>query len=116
MDGRYAAYYNVPMNEKFQLTLIFVAAICGVVSAAYLYQSADIFVNLLRKPLRLISGGMFVITIGVLLAAFISYESQFGLAFFFYSIPISAFFYILYIIGSVLILLGARQFAYRPVK
>ncbi len=116
MDAKYEAYYNISMNQQLQLMLIFVAVICGVVSAAYLYQSADIFVNILRKPLRLISSGMLVITAGVLLAAFISFESQIGRVFFFYNVPISAFFYVLYIIGSVLILLGARQFTYRPAN
>ena len=104
------------MNQQLQLVLIFIAVITGVLAAGYLYQSADIFVNLLRKPLRLISSGMLVITGGVLLAAFISYEAQLGVAFFFYNIPISAFFYVLYIAGSVLILLGARQFTYRPTN
>jgi C4-dicarboxylate transporter len=104
------------MNQQIQLVLIFIAVICGMVSAGYLYQSADIFVNLLRKPLRLISSGMLVITAGVLLAAFISYESQLGVVYLVYGVPISAFFYVFYIIGSVLILLGARQFTYHPVK
>ncbi|HTK33583.1 MAG TPA: hypothetical protein VL335_03540 [Candidatus Paceibacterota bacterium] len=102
------------MAEKLQLILIFVAVICGVVSATYFYTSAGIFMNLLRKPLRLISSGMFLIAIGVLLAAFISYESQLGLELYVGNIPLSAFFYILYIIGSIVIGLGARQFATHP--
>ncbi|MDD5165391.1 MAG: hypothetical protein PHG25_02540 [Candidatus Pacebacteria bacterium] len=102
------------MADKLQLILIFVAVICGVVSATYFYTSAGIFMHLLRKPLRLISLGMFLIAIGVLLAAFISYEAQFGLDFYVGGIPLSAFFYILYIIGSVVIGFGARQFATHP--
>lgn len=104
------------MPEKLQLVLTFGAVIIGVLTAAYLYQSADIFVNLLRKPLHYISLGMFIITIGVLLAAFISYEAQFGIVFVIGRVPIAALFYILYIIGSILIFIGARKFSYRPVK
>ena len=102
------------MVEKIQLVLIFVAVICGVVSAVYFYQSAGIFMKLLRRPLRLISSGMFIVTLGVLLAAFISYEAQYGYTFVSYGVPISVFFYILYIIGSIMIGLGARQFATHP--
>ena len=104
------------MSEKIQLILIFVAVICGVVSATYFYLSAGIFMNLLRRPLRLISSGMFMIAIGVLLAAFISYESQFGLIFLLFGVPISAVFYVLYIIGSVMIAMGARQFTTHPAS
>ena len=103
------------MANQIQLILIFLAVITGVVSAVYFYQSAGIFMKLLRKPLRLISGGMFIITLGVLLAAFISYEAQLGYTFLSYGIlPISTYFYILYIIGSIMIALGARQFTARP--
>ncbi len=102
------------MADKLQLILIFGAVICGVVSATYFYTSAGIFMHLLRKPLRLISSGMFLIAIGVLLAAFISYEAQFNLSFSIGGIPLSAFFYVLYIIGSVIIAIGARQFATHP--
>ncbi len=102
------------MADKIQLILVFVAVICGVVSATYFYSSAGIFMNLLRKPLRLISSGMFLIALGVLLAAFISYESQQGIQLYIGGVPFSAFFYILYIIGSIVIAVGARQFATHP--
>ena len=102
------------MAEKIQLILIFVAVICGVLSAAYFYLSAGIFMKLLRKPLQLISSGMFLIALGVLLAAFISYEAQQGVNVVVYGIPLSVFFYILYIIGSITIAFGARQFATHP--
>lgn len=102
------------MADKIQLILIFVAVICGVVSATYFYSSAGIFMNLLRRPLRLISSGMFLISLGVLLAAFISYESRLGIQFYISGVPLSAFFYILYIIGSIVIAIGARQFTTRP--
>jgi hypothetical protein len=102
------------MAEKIQLILIFVAVICGVVSAVYFYQSAGIFLKQLRKPLRLISSGMFLISLGVLLAAFISYEATQGVMFVAYGVPISTYFYILYIIGSIMIGVGARQFTTHP--
>ena len=103
------------MADQLQLILVFVAVICGVVSAVYFYQSAGIFVSALKKPLRLISSGMFIITLGVLLAAFISYESQLGYSFVSYGfLPISVYFYILYIIGSIMIGIGAHQFATHP--
>ena len=86
----------------------------GVVSATYFYASAGIFMNLLKKPLRLVSSGMFLIALGVLLAAFISYESGQGVNFYISGIPLSAFFYVLYIIGSIVIAIGARQFSTHP--
>lgn len=59
---------------------------------------------------------MFIIAIGVLLAAFISYESQFGLTFIAFGIPLQAFFYLFYLAGSVLIAIGARQFTHKPLQ
>ena len=102
------------MTEKYELILIFVAVIVGVVSAAYFYVTAGIFMDLLKRPLKLISSGMFVIAIGVLLAAFISYESSIGFSAYLYGIPLQAAFYVLYIIGSVMIALGARRFTAHP--
>lgn len=58
---------------------------------------------------------MFTISIGVLLAAVITYESKFGInTLIFMGIPLQVFFYVLYIVGSVFIFVGARKFAYRP--
>ena len=102
------------MSDKIELILIFVAVITGVVSATYFYQSASIFVSLLQRPLKLISSGMMIIAVGVLLAAFISYESDQGITIIFYGFPLQAVFYLLDIVGSIIILLGARQFEYRP--
>ena len=106
------------MTPQLELILIFIAVIVGVVSAAYFYISANVFENLhlLQRPLKLISSGMFIIAIGVLLAAFISYEAQQGFDLYFYGAPLQIFFYILYIIGSVMILLGSRKFTYRPFE
>jgi hypothetical protein len=50
----------------------------------------------------------------VLLAAFISYEEQQGLILYFYNLPLQALFYVIYIIGSLMIMVGARKFTYRP--
>lgn len=102
------------LADKFELILTFFAVICGVLSAAYFYDSTDIFVNILKKPLRSISIGMFVIAIGVLLAAVMTYESKFGVnTLTFLGIQLQVFFYSLYIVGSAFIFVGARKFAYR---
>lgn len=110
-------WYNVCMvsfSDKFELVFIFVSVICGVISATYFYQSTEIFTSLLKRPLRMISSGMIVMSLGVLLAAFISYEAKMGLKFSFYGIPFEAFFYGMYIIGSIFILLGARKLVSKP--
>ncbi len=102
------------MINQFELIFIFAAVIIGVISAAYLYVSAGIFLDLLKRPLKLISSGMFVIAIGVLLAAFISYESNLGFTVWLYGLPLQILFYLLYIIGSIMIVLGARKFTTHP--
>ncbi len=106
------------MADHIELILVFLAVIIGVVTAAYFYISAGAFghLNLLRDSLKLISSGMFIIAIGVLIGAFISFEAKQGFDLFFYDIPLQAFFYLLYIIGSVLILFGARKFTARPTQ
>lgn len=104
----------VTFADKFELVFIFFSVICGVISATYFYQSTDIFTNLLKRPLRMISSGMIVMSLGVLLAAFLSYESKMGFRFAFYGIPLEALFYSMYIIGSIIILLGARKLVSRP--
>lgn len=103
------------MNPQFEIILVFVSVILGVISAAYFYFSANIFehLSLLKKPLKLISTGMFIIAIGVLIGAYISYEAQQGINLYLYNVPLQVFFYILYIIGSVFIFLGARRFTHR---
>jgi len=98
------------MAEELELALIFVAVIIGVISAAYFYQSSSIFTETLKKPLKLIGGGMILIAVGVLMAAFISFESNRGLNVYFYGYPMSIMFYVLYIAGSIMIALGARRF------
>jgi hypothetical protein len=100
--------------DTFELVLIFAAVIIGVVSATYLYQSAGIFVSILGRPIKLMSSVMFIIAVGVLLAAVVSYEASNGIQLFLYGLPLQAVFYVFYIIGSVMILLGARKFSYKP--
>lgn len=102
------------MTGAYELILIFAAVICGVLSAAYFYETSDIFTDALRKPLRLISIGMMTIAVGVLIAATISYAETFGVILVFYNFPLQAYFYILYIIGSIFIAIGANKFTYRP--
>jgi putative Ca2+/H+ antiporter (TMEM165/GDT1 family) len=104
------------MAAQYELIFIFFSVIVGVVSAAYFYLSTGAFehLHLLQRPIKWVAAGIFLIAIGVLMAAFISYEEQQGLQLFFYELPLQVLFYIVYIIGSLLILFGARQFTYRP--
>lgn len=103
-------------SDQFELILIFVAVIIGVVTAAYISLSAESFprLRLFQSSLKYIALGMFVIAIGVLLAAFINYEAKQGFDLLLYGVPLQAFFYVLYIIGSIFILIGARRFTVRP--
>ena len=102
------------MTEQFQIVFIFASVIIGVISAAYFYVSAGIFMDFLKWPIKVIAAGMFVITIGVLLAAYISYESSLGVSLLVRNIPFSAIFYVVYIVGSVMIAIGARGLKHRP--
>lgn len=103
-------------SAHYELVFIFLSVIVGVLSAAYFYLSTRAFDNLhmLQRPLRWIAVGMFLIAIGVLLAAFISYEEKQGFELLFYGLPLQVFFYILYIVGSCSIFFGARRFTRRP--
>jgi len=102
--------------DQYELILIFVAVIVGVITAGYIYMSAESFprLRLFQSSLKFIALGMFVIVTGVLLAAFISYEAKLGFDLLLYGIPLQAFFYILYIFGSISIFIGARKFTSRP--
>lgn len=106
------------MTDQFELVFIFFSVIVGVVAAAYFYISAGVFdrLNLLQRSLKWIAAGIFVIAIGVLMAAFISYEEKQGFVLIFYGLPLQVLFYILYIIGSSMILIGARKFTHRSRK
>ncbi|MDE1975393.1 MAG: hypothetical protein KGI49_02710 [Patescibacteria group bacterium] len=102
--------------DQIQLILIFAASIIGVVSAAYLYETVDTFMPGLKKPLRTMAIGMFVIVLGIILGAFISYESSLGAEFALYGVPLPAYFYIFYIIGFAIISFGARGLVSRPSR
>lgn len=103
------------MSGPYELIFIFASVIIGVIAAAYFYLSTDTFkhLHLLQRPIKWIAGGIFLIAIGVLTAAFISYEEQRGFILYFYDLPLQALFYIIYIIGSLMIMVGARRFTYR---
>ncbi len=104
------------MTHQLELALIVIAVLFGLASATYFYLEAGIFMKSLQKQLRLIAVGMFIISLGVLLSAFISYESYLGVQTFFYNLPATAFFYWLYILGSIFIGFGARQFTHKGPK
>jgi len=101
-----------------QATMILIIIVTGIVaiSVGYLYLSANIFVNALKKPIRLVSLGMFLIDLGVLLVGVITYETYEGLNLSFLNISLSQYFYVLYVAGSVFVILGARKFSHRPAQ
>ncbi len=99
--------------------MIFVAVICGVFSAGYMYESViKIFMPGLRKALRLIALGLTCFTFGVLLASLLVYSPELGVAISVspYANLLSAVFYLIYILGSLLVFLGSRQFNARPAR
>jgi hypothetical protein len=102
------------MTATFELVLIFVAVICGVLSAGYFYEISTSFTHILAAPIKWMASGMMIIAAGVLLAAYISYAEHFGTAVFYYGIPLQAYFFVLYIIGSICIAIGARKFVSKP--
>lgn len=102
------------MNNPFELALVLFAMIVGLLSAVYFYQSTDIFVSVLQKPLKYISTGVIMIILGIFLAVFISYEYNMGNIVYLYTLPLNLFFFILYIVGSILIFIGARKFSIKP--
>ena len=103
-------------TPEIQAVMIFSAVIVGVVSAGYLYQSVSPFLTALRKAMRLIAFGMLLITFGVLTAASIIFNPELGYPLSPYTNALSALFYLLFIAGSILILLGGRQFTARAAK
>jgi hypothetical protein len=106
-------------SAEIQAVMIFSAVIVGVTSAGYLYQSVSPLLGGIRKALRLFSFGMLLITFGVLVAASIIFSPNlnFGFPLSPYQNALSILFYLLFIAGSILILLGGRQFnSRRPAK
>ncbi|MDQ5893162.1 MAG: hypothetical protein QG640_173 [Patescibacteria group bacterium] len=104
------------LNNTFELVLILFSLIVGMLSALYFYQSTDIFTTILQKPLKYISTGVIMIMLGIFLAVFISFEQSIGNAVYVYTIPLNALFFLLYIIGSIFIFMGARQFSHKPLS
>lgn len=102
--------------QNLELILIFISIIIGMISLGYFYQSSSIFVSLLKRPLQLISGGMMLMMLGVLVAAFISIAEMNGVAILIVGFPIQVLFYLVYIVGSIIIFMGARQFVHKPVN
>ncbi len=102
------------MTNKLELILVFVAVMVGVISATYFYLETGIFMKLLKKPLRLVALGMFIISLGVMLSAYITYMNSLGVAILVVGVPLTAAFYWLYLLGSILIAFGARGFASHP--
>ena len=95
--------------------LIISLVLVSAVSIAYFYFSTDIFTDILKKPLKMISAGMFTIDLGVVLVAIIAYESGQGVDMGnFIGIPVSMYFYALFFIGSFMVIFGSRKFANRP--
>ena len=103
------------MINTFELVLILFSLIVGLLSALYFYQSTDIFTSILQRPLKYISTGVIMIILGIFLAVFIAFEQSIGRVVFIYTVPLEVLFFLLYIIGSVFIFIGARQFSHKPV-
>ena len=101
-------------SDFIQPALIILAVIIGGGAIAYFYFSADIFTNLLKRPLKMISAGMLAIDLGVVLIAYVAYESSQGVNMGIMGIPLSDFFYALYFIGSVTVIFGSRKFTRLP--
>lgn len=103
------------MADTFELILILVSLIIGMLSALYFYESTGIFTGLLQKPLKYISTGFIMIMFGVLIAVFILYQEKLNRVIYLFDfLPLQALFFLLYIFGSIFIYMGARQFSIRP--
>jgi hypothetical protein len=104
------------MGEEAKLILIVIVTGIVALSVGYLYLSANIFVDALKKPIRLVSFGMFLIDLGVLLVGAVTYQAYNGIDLFVFGIPLAQYFYALYVAGSAFVILGARQFSHRPAE
>ena len=103
------------LTDAIQPILIILAVLIGGGAISYFYFSADIFTDILKKPLKMISIGMLAIDLGVVLMVFIAYESSQGATdLSFLGAPLSAYFYFLYFIGSLMVIFGSRKFTHRP--
>lgn len=102
------------ITNPFELVLILFSLIVGMLSALYFYQSTDIFTSVLQKPLKYISTGVIMIILGIFLAVFMAFEHSIGRVVFVYTVPMEVLFFLLYIMGSIFIFMGARQFSHKP--
>jgi len=94
--------------------MVILAVLIGGGAIVYFYFSADIFTNILKRPLKMISAGMLAIDLGVVLVAFTIYESSNGVNVNFLGMPLSTCFYVLYFLGSVMVIFGSRKFTRQP--
>jgi hypothetical protein len=101
---------------QIEAVTIFSAVIIGVISAGYLYQSVGPFLSVLRKATRLISFGMLLITFGILVSTTVIFSPELGYPLSPYHTALSILFYLLFMAGSIFILLGGRQFTSRSPK
>lgn len=101
------------MNSILQSILIILAVIVGGGAIAYFYFSADIFTDILKKPLKMISAGMFAIDLGVVLIALLAYRTSVGASTDIFGISLSTCFYFLFFLGSILVIFGSRKFTRR---
>lgn len=103
------------MSDIIQPILIILVILIAAVSIAYFYFSTDIFTDILKRPLKMISAGMFVIDLAVVLVAVIAYEASQGTDLGnFLGIPPSIYFYTLFFLGSFMVIFGSHKFANRP--
>jgi hypothetical protein len=102
------------MTEYIQPILIICAVLIGAASVSYFYFSTDVFTNILKRPLKMISGGMFAIDLGVILVAYIAYQQSQGRDVEMYGIPLSTLFYALFFLGSLMVIFGSRKFSSKP--
>jgi uncharacterized membrane protein len=102
------------MIDFIQPILIILAVLIGGGAIVYFYFSADIFMDILKRPLKMISVGMLAIDIGIVLIAFTAYESIQGVNIDFFGVPLSACFYVLYFLGSAMVIFGSRKFTRQP--
>ena len=100
--------------DYIQPILIILAVLIGTASIFYFYFSTDIFSSILKLPLKLISGGMLAIDIGVILVGLMAYETSKGVNMSVLGLPLSTCFYVLYFLGSFLVIFGSSKFARRP--
>lgn len=100
--------------DTLNISLVLAIALMGAIAIGYLYFSADIFVNILKRPLKLISWGMLFIDAGVVCVGLLAYGSAQGMDLVWNGVPLSLSFYLLYTVGFVMIVIGAGKFASKP--